>query len=91
MVPLATGLGRIKEVAAIDMECATLFAVGFATGVPMGALMLISDLPLNHDGIKTKQSARKIFKQYTDLHIDTGISVLTRLQNARQIGYDFRL
>ncbi|MFC1734955.1 AMP nucleosidase [Candidatus Hydrogenedentota bacterium] len=61
---------------AIDMECATLFTVGFAMHVPVGALMLISDLPLERGGVKTKESAHEIFKQHMKNHLEIGIDIL---------------
>lgn len=64
---------------AIDMETATLFSVGFASKVPIGALLLVSDLPLRHGGIKTKESARKVFRQFTDLHIETGLQAMSEI------------
>ena len=45
---------------AIEMETATLFTVGFASKVPVGAMLLVSDLPLRKGGIKTKESARSV-------------------------------
>jgi AMP nucleosidase len=80
-----------ERVQAIDMECATLFTVGFTKYVPIGALMLISDLPLKKDGIKTKSSAKTIYKKYTDIHITTGINVLLEMQKQeiKDIGYQF--
>ncbi len=76
---------------AIDMECATLFTVGFAKRVPTGALMLISDLPLERGGIKTAESARMVFEKYTALHIDAGIAVLKNMQDTKRggPGYQF--
>lgn len=65
---------------AIDMECATLFVVGFSRKVAIGALMLVSDLPLTREGIKTKASANSVFKQYTTLHLNAGIETLKRIQ-----------
>ena len=64
---------------AIDMECATLFTVGFAHNIPIGALMLISDLPLEHGGIKTKKSMHSIFDNFSGIHIDTGINVIRHM------------
>ncbi|MBL7714907.1 MAG: AMP nucleosidase [Bdellovibrionales bacterium] len=58
---------------AIDMETATLFVAGFASKVPIGALLLVSDLPLKRGGIKTKKSAKAVFRKYTDLHLEVGI------------------
>lgn len=68
---------------AIDMECATLFTVGFARLVPLGALMLISDLPLQRKGVKTAASARAVFEKYTKLHIELGVEIL-KIAQARE-------
>jgi AMP nucleosidase len=64
---------------AIDMECATLFIGGFASKVPIGALMLVSDLPLQKDGIKTEKSAKEVFKKYTDFHLEIGIKAMSEI------------
>jgi len=64
---------------AIDMETATLFSVGFASKVPIGALLLVSDLPLKRGGIKTRDSARAVFREYTDLHIEVGIEAMSQI------------
>lgn len=62
---------------AIEMECATLFSAGYRRKLPLGALLLISDLPLKREGIKTKQSARHIFETYTTDHLEKGIRTLS--------------
>ncbi|HNW60214.1 MAG TPA: AMP nucleosidase [bacterium] len=64
----------------IDMECAALFSVGFVSKVPIGALLLVSDLPLQQGGIKTKESSRAVFSRYTGKHIEIGISAMTEIQ-----------
>ena len=64
---------------AIDMETATLFSVGFASKVPIGALLLVSDLPLKRGGIKTRDSAKSVFRQHTDLHIEIGIEAMSEI------------
>lgn len=80
-----------ERVQAIDMECATLFTVGYARRVPVGALMLISDLPLKKGGVKTAQSARAVFEKYTALHIEAGTAVLRRSQELEREGkLDYR-
>ncbi|WP_213358400.1 AMP nucleosidase [Chlamydiifrater phoenicopteri] len=63
-----------------EMECATLFAAGYRRNFPIGALLLISDLPLRKEGIKTKQSSSFVLKTYTEDHISKGISTLHRLE-----------
>jgi AMP nucleosidase len=79
-----------EQAHAIDMECATLFSVGFARKVPIGALMLISDLPLMSSGIKTAASARELFQKYTSLHIDMGIEVLQEMQRQEDKGHCYQ-
>lgn len=71
---------KIKHTKAqgIEMECATLFAASYRRKFTLGALLLVSDLPLNEDGIKTKESARKVFDDHTEEHVELGIKTLNR-------------
>jgi AMP nucleosidase len=62
------------------METATLFAAAYARGVRIGALMLVSDLPLRREGIKTKESSKEIFDRFSQTHLDIGIKTLFRIQ-----------
>ena len=80
-----------EKVQAIDMECATLFTVGFACKVPVGALMLITDLPLKLSGIKTKISSENVFKKYSESHVKIAINVLRNMQakEGEGLGYKF--
>jgi AMP nucleosidase len=64
---------------AIEMETATLFVTGFASKVPIGALLLVSDLPLRRGGIKTKKSAKSVFRRYTDVHLELGIKAMSEI------------
>ena len=66
-----------EKVAAIEMECATLFVTAFACKVPCGALLLVSDLPLKK--IKTKASANRIFRDYTDAHLEIGVQAMAEI------------
>ena len=68
-----------ERVIGIDMECATLFTGGFASKVPIGALLLVSDLPLKRKGIKTKKSASRVFKKFTDIHLEIGIRSMSEI------------
>ncbi|MBS4163462.1 Uncharacterized protein PRO82_000764 [Candidatus Protochlamydia amoebophila] len=67
---------------AIEMECATLFMGGYSHKLPLGALLLISDLPLNKDGIKTKKSSENVFKTYTGEHVEKGVQIMRALDVA---------
>jgi AMP nucleosidase len=58
------------------MECATLFIASYKRKFTLGALLLVSDLPLNQDGVKTKEGARLVFDKYTEDHVEKGIRIL---------------
>jgi len=81
-------IARLKKekASAIDMECSALFTVGFCQKVPVGALMLISDLPTQLDGVKTQASAHAVFEKYTALHLELGIDSLRRMRDAMKTG-----
>jgi AMP nucleosidase len=63
----------------IDMETATIFAVGHANEIPRGALLLVSDVPMTAEGVKTEESDKKVTQQYVDLHIEIGIKAMTEI------------
>lgn len=65
-----------ERVLAVEMETAALFISCFVSKVNIGALLLISDCPMTRDGIKTKQSAKSVFRQFTDVHIELGIKAM---------------
>jgi AMP nucleosidase len=72
---------RKIRVMAIDMETATLFSVGFANKIPIGALLLVSDQPMVPDGVKTDASDQKVTENFVDLHLRIGIDALEELMN----------
>lgn len=61
---------------AIEMECATLFIASYKNKLPLGALLLISDLPLEAHGVKTKDSSEDVFKLHTEDHVEKGVRIL---------------
>ncbi|HEX7111338.1 MAG TPA: AMP nucleosidase, partial [Mizugakiibacter sp.] len=61
---------------AIDMETATIFAAGFANGIPSGALLLVSDQPMIPEGVKTEASDRAVTENFVEAHIKIGIEAL---------------
>ncbi len=63
----------------IDMETATLFIVGHANEIAHGALLLVSDVPLTPDGVKTEESDKKVTANWVDLHLQIGIEAMTEL------------
>jgi AMP nucleosidase len=70
---------RRLRVIGIDMETATLFLVGHANEIPRGALLLVSDVPVIPDGVKTEESDRKVTAQWANLHLQIGIEAMTEL------------
>jgi len=67
---------------AIEMECATLFMASYSYRLPLGALLLISDLPLDPEGIKTKKSSEQVFSAHTNEHVEKGVQVLQEVELA---------
>lgn len=68
----------------IEMECATLFTAGYSHRLPLGALLLVSDLPLNEEGIKTKKSSENVFSKHTGEHVEKGVRIMKELDIALQ-------
>lgn len=66
---------------AIDMETATLFVVGYANQIARGALLLVSDLPMIPEGVKTEESDKKVTKNFVDLHLQLGIEAMTEIEH----------
>ena len=66
---------------AIDMETATLFITGFYNKIPSGALLLVSDQPMEPDGIKTAVSDKKVTDDFAGLHLQIGIDSLKEIIN----------
>ena len=62
---------------AIDMESATVFVVGHRNEIARGALLLVSDLPMTHEGVKTQKSDAAVTSRWADVHLDIGIESLT--------------
>jgi len=73
-----TYLRRTRAIA-IDMETATLFTVGFANEIPIGALLLVSDQPMVARGIKTQVSDIKVNEKFVEDHLRIGIDTMNSL------------
>jgi len=65
---------------AIDMETATIFSVGFANEIPVGALLLVSDQPMISSGIKTEASDKKVTREFVEIHLKIGIDSLKNIK-----------
>ncbi|MFA7419716.1 MAG: AMP nucleosidase [Melioribacteraceae bacterium] len=65
----------------IDMETATMFIVGYANQIARGALLLVSDLPMIPEGVKTEESDQKVTQNFVDLHLEIGIEAMTDIDS----------
>jgi len=63
----------------IDMETATIFIVGYANQIARGALLLVSDLPMFPEGVKTEESDKTVTQKYVDMHLNIGIEAMTEI------------
>lgn len=79
---------RAQKAIAIEMECAALFTVAFKMKVPIGALLLVSDLPLTPAGIKTYALQQKVFKTHVAQHVALAKATI---QNIKDTGADIDL
>ena len=76
-------LERLKAVTAIaiDMETATIFVVGHHNEISRGALLLVSDVPITPDGVKTEESDAQVTSDWADIHLQIGIDAMSHLGN----------
>ncbi len=74
-------LKKLKKTTAlaVDMETATVFCVGHYNEIARGALLLVSDVPITPDGVKTEASDSKVSQKWVDLHLEIGIEAMTNL------------
>jgi AMP nucleosidase len=66
---------------AIDMETATIFVAAFKNRMPAGALLLVSDLPMLPEGIKTEAGDKEATARFADMHLSIGVDSLRQLIN----------
>ena len=66
----------------IDMETATIFTVGFINKIPHGALLLVSDIPMDPEGVKTAQKDKQVTSSYASTHLAIGIDSLIELRES---------
>ena len=71
-----TYLRKLSTIA-IDMETATLFIVGLVNEIPRGALLLVSDVPMIPEGVKTEESDKSVTEKFSQVHLDIGIEAMT--------------
>jgi AMP nucleosidase len=75
---------KATKAQAIEMECATLFAASYKRKFTLGALLLISDLPLNNEGIKTKKSSESIYEKHMADHVEKGVAILKHARHMQE-------
>lgn len=69
---------------AVDMETATIFTAAFKNYIPTGALLLVSDMPMVPEGVKTEKSDKVVTKKFAERHLKIGIDSLKQLINHSQ-------
>ncbi|MDG2456270.1 MAG: AMP nucleosidase, partial [SAR86 cluster bacterium] len=74
----------------IDMETATIFIVGHYNEISRGALLLVSDVPVAPDGVKTEESDKAVTKEWTDQHLELGINSMTEISKSGEQIQHFR-
>ena len=62
------------------METATIFIVGHHNQIARGALLLVSDVPLDANGIKTEESDDFVTRQWSETHLSIGIKAMTEIE-----------
>lgn len=70
---------RRTHATGIDMETATLFTAGFANKIPTGALLMVSDKPMEENGVKTEESDRVVTQKFAGEHVILGIEALLQI------------
>ncbi|PCJ84395.1 MAG: AMP nucleosidase [Flavobacteriales bacterium] len=73
-------LRKIRTIG-IDMETATIFSTGFYNEIPTGALLLVSDQPMEPEGVKTAETDKKVTEKFVETHIKIGIDSLNEIKN----------
>jgi AMP nucleosidase len=82
----------LKKLSAIgiDMETATIFIVGHSNEISRGALLLVSDMPLIPEGVKTEERDKKVTEKYLDLHLKLGVDAMTDIEDKGEPIVHFR-
>ncbi|MDR2496378.1 MAG: AMP nucleosidase [Tannerellaceae bacterium] len=75
---------RKTHATGIDMETATLLTAGFANEIPTGALLMISDKPMEESGVKTEESDKRITEQFVEIHVKLGIEALLQIIDGKK-------
>lgn len=81
---------RSNTCIAIDMETATLFIVGHFNDISRGALLLVSDVPITPEGVKTEESDAQVTRDWSDIHLQIGIDAMTEIGESGEAIRHFR-
>ena len=57
---------------------------GFANQIPAGALLMISDKPMEEDGVKTEASDRKVTQQFVGEQVMLGVEALQQILDGKK-------
>jgi len=87
-----TFLNRLKKSTCIgiDMETSTIFIVGHYNEIARGALLLVSDVPVTPDGVKTEESDKGVTEEWSQLHLEIGINSMTEIEKSGEQIRHFR-
>jgi len=85
-------LTRLREMTCIgiDMETATLFIVGHYNEIARGALLLVSDVPITPDGVKTELLDARVTQQWVEIHLQIGIEAMMEIGDRGEAIRHFR-
>ena len=72
------------------METATIFIVGHYNEIARGALLLVSDVPVTPDGVKTEESDKGVTEEWSHLHLEIGINAMTEIEKSGEQIRHFR-
>ncbi|MDR2809917.1 MAG: AMP nucleosidase [Tannerellaceae bacterium] len=75
---------RRTHATGIDMETATLLTAGFANEIPTGALLMISDKPMEESGVKTIESDQRVTQQFVYEHFKLGVEALQQILDGKK-------
>lgn len=84
---------RETRAMAVDMETATLFSCGFYNHIPTGALLLVSDNPMEPEGVKTEESDNLVTCNFAATHVRIGIEsmklIIGERKTVRHLKFDW--
>jgi len=75
---------RRTHATGIDMETATLFTAGFANEIPTGALLMISDKPMEEAGVKTEAIDHEVTRNFAKEHVMLGVEALRQIIDGKK-------